>query len=219
MFLSISFVEPLLKGALSGLAYGMLLGPLFFLSIRTTLKYGMKPGITQVAGAFSSDIMLIMTSWWSADKLEELASNHAYQNGFGIVASLILFVLGLSALVPRKRELGRDLNEKRPVLKHRYAFLQGFSVNTSNPSNWIFWLGVATAAHADAPDNDEIFVRLFMLAAVFTLFCSDLSKAYIAHRVSTKLKPTTLLRVIQASGIILIFVSLWIFYGIARNNI
>jgi Putative threonine efflux protein len=108
-------------------------------------------------------------------------------------------------------------NEKRPVLKHRYAFLQGFSVNTTNPSNWIFWLGVATAAHADAPDNDEIFVKLFMLAAVVALFCSDLTKAYIAHRVGRKMKPAVLQRVIQASGVILIGVSLWIMYGIAQN--
>jgi threonine/homoserine/homoserine lactone efflux protein len=161
--------------------------------------------------------MLVMASWWGADKLEDFASDHLYQNVFGTAASLILFGLGLSAVWPRKRNFGHELDEKRPVLKHRYAFLQGFSINTTNPSNWIFWLGVATAAHADAPDNDETFVRLFMLAAVVTLFCSDLTKAYIAHRLGRRLKPVVLQRVIQASGVILICVSLWILYGIAQN--
>jgi threonine/homoserine/homoserine lactone efflux protein len=211
-------MEPILKGLLSGIAYGLLLGPLFVLNIRTTLSHGIRRGMIQVAGAFFSDSLLVLACWWGSEQLASIAEESTFQRWFGIICGLLLFGFGLSAVWPRKRNLDPNLTKSTPMLKKRYAFLQGFSVNTTNPSNWLFWLSIAAAAQAEAPDENEIYVRLFMVAALIALFCTDLSKVLLAHQIGRKLKPGTPEKIVRLAGFILMGVSSWILIRVIQNN-
>jgi threonine/homoserine/homoserine lactone efflux protein len=212
-------MEPIIKGLLSGLAYGMLIGPLFFMNIRTTLTHGMRQGVALVAGAFTSDLLLVLASWWGASRLASITSEGLFQSWFGLICGLLLFGFGLSAAWPRKRRFDNEMNESQPIPKRRYAFFQGFSVNMSNPSNWIFWLGVATAARAEAPGGSETYVRFFMAAALLGLFSTDLSKALLAHQIGKRLKPGVPEKIVRFAGFILMGVSSWILFRVAQNAI
>jgi threonine/homoserine/homoserine lactone efflux protein len=212
-------MEPILKGLLSGLAYGLLLGPLFFMNIRTTLSHGMRQGVALVVGAFSSDFLLVLASWWGAEKLAAITQEGMFQSWFGAICGLLLFGFGLSAVWPRKRNFDTEINAPLKTPKKRYAFLQGFSINMSNPSNWLFWLGIATAARAEAPAGSETYVRFFMTAALISLFCTDLSKALLADQISRRLKPGTTEKIVQLAGIILMSVSIWILIRVAQNTL
>ncbi|MDO8971772.1 MAG: LysE family transporter [Saprospiraceae bacterium] len=211
-------MEPILKGLLSGLAYGLLLGPLFVLNIRTTLSHGMRQGVALVLGAFTSDFLLVLASWWGAEQLAAITQEGVFQSWFGLICGLLLFGFGLSAVWPRKRKLDTDVATNIPTPKKRYAFLQGFSINMSNPSNWLFWLGIATAARAEAPAGSETYVRFFMTAALIALFCTDLSKTLLADQISKRLKPGTTEKIVQLAGIILMGVSIWILLRVAQNT-
>jgi len=98
-------MEPIIKGLLSGLAYGLLIGPLFFINVRTTLAHGIRLGVALVAGAFLSDMLLVGVSWWGAATLAKIASDAVFQRWFGLVCGLLLFGFGLTAAWPRKRRL------------------------------------------------------------------------------------------------------------------
>lgn len=210
-------MEPLLKGLLSGLAYGMLIGPLFFMNVRTTLAHGMLQGVALVSGAFTSDLLMVLTSWWGAGRLAAITSEGLFQSWFGLVCGLLLFGFGLSAVWPRKRNFDKQLNDNQPVVKKRFAFFQGFSINMSNPSNWIFWLGVATAARAEAPGGNENYVRLFMATALIALLSTDLTKVLLAHQIGKRLKPGVPEKIVRVAGFILMGVSSWILFRVAQN--
>ena len=210
-------MEPLLKGLLSGLAYGMLIGPLFFMNVRTTLAHGMLQGVALVSGAFTSDLLMVLTSWWGAGRLAAITSEGLFQSWFGLVCGLLLFGFGLSAVWPRKRNFDKQLNDNQPVVKKRFAFFQGFSINMSNPSNWIFWLGVATAARAEAPGGNENYVRLFMATALIALLSTDLTKVLLAHQIGQRLKPGVPEKIVRVAGFILMGVSSWILFRVAQN--
>lgn len=211
-------MEPILKGLFSGLAYGLLIGPLFFMNIRTTLSHGMRQGVALVAGAFSSDVLLVLASWWGAGRLAAVTSEGLFQSWFGGICGLLLFGFGLSSAWPRKRNFGGQLEGNQPVAKRRYAYLQGFSINMSNPSNWIFWLGVATAARAEAPGGSEAYVRFFMAAALVGLFSTDLAKVLLAHQIGQRLKPGVPEKIVRFAGFILMGVSSWILFRVAQNT-
>lgn len=210
-------MEPIIKGLLSGLAYGLLIGPLFFMNIRTTLAHGMRQGVALVGGAFTSDLLLVLASWWGAGRLASITSEGLFQSWFGLICGLLLFGFGLSAAWPRKRRFDNAMTDSQPIPKRRYAFFQGFSVNMSNPSNWIFWLGVATAARAEAPGGSETYVRFFMAAALLALFSTDLSKALLAHQIGKRLKPGVPEKIVRFAGFILMGVSSWILFRVAQN--
>ncbi len=90
-------MEPVLKGILAGLAYGMLLGPMFFVSLKVTLTQGWRNGVALVGGAFTSDAILVAGGWWSATRLAAFAKQEMFQTGFGLLSGLVLFGFGVSA--------------------------------------------------------------------------------------------------------------------------
>lgn len=211
-------MEPIIKGLLSGLAYGLLIGPLFFMNIRTTLRDGRLQGFTLVAGAFTSDLILVLASWWGASKLAAVTQEGLFQSWFGLICGLLLFGFGLSAVWPRKRNLSDQLHNTRPVAKRHYAYLQGFSINMTNPSNWLFWIGVATAARAEAPNGSETHMRLFMTATLIALVCTDLGKVLLSHQIGRWLKPGVPEKIVRFAGVILMGVSSWILFRVLQNT-
>lgn len=202
-------MDVLIKGILAGLAYALLLGPLFFMSLKITLGQGLRNGFSLIAGAFLSDFLLVLLSWWGASRLEAVTSQDAFQSTFGLAGAVLLFGFGLHAVFSnrKQKEGGGDMVKT----KKRYAALQGFTINVLNPSNWLFWLSMATAARAgsDAP-------RLFLFAALATVFLSDLTKVLLARRLGSTLTPRTIQYIVTGAGYLLMALSLWMAGSIFR---
>ncbi|MCC6410929.1 MAG: LysE family transporter [Saprospiraceae bacterium] len=195
-------MDVLIKGVLAGLAYALLLGPLFFMSLKITLGQGLRNGFSLIVGAFLSDFLLVSLSWWSALRLEAVVSQEAFQNAFGFTGAVLLFGFGLHAVFSNRKQ--KDGDSSMVKTKKRYAAMQGFTINILNPSNWLFWLSMATAARAgsDAP-------RLFLFSALATVFLSDITKVLLARRLGSSLTPRTIHYIVTGAGYLLMALSLW----------
>ena len=209
-------MEPIIKGILAGLAYGLLLGPLFFVSLRVTLQQGWRNGVALVGGAFASDATLVAGGWWSAARLSTLARQEVFQSGFGLVSGLVLFGLGLSAVWPRKRKLLTG-NGDVPPIQRRYSFLTGFLINMSNPSNWLFWLSLATVVQAEALPADSGYAKVFLFATLAVVLLTDLLKVLLAHKVGKYMKPGVPEKIARIAGVILLIVSGWMLVRVIGN--
>lgn len=210
-------MEAIAKGIMSGIGYGLLIGPLFFLSVRVILGHGLQHGLALIAGAFTSDCFLVMTSWWGAGKLEAISTDPAFQNWIGLFSGLLLLGFGISAVWPRKNDFSKKIEGDVKPVKRRYSYFQGILINTTNPSNWLFWLSVATVAKSEDGTNEELYARIFMTAALVTLFTTDLIKAYVAHRIGSKLKPGMPEKIVRIAGIVLICLSLWVLFSVVQD--
>lgn len=210
-------MEAIAKGIMSGIGYGLLIGPLFFLSVRVILGHGLQHGLALIAGAFTSDCMLVMTSWWGAGKLEAISSDPAFQNWIGLFSGFLLLGFGISAVWPKKNSFKAKMEGTEKTVKKRYSYFQGILINTTNPSNWLFWLSVATVAKSEDGSNEELYARIFMAAALATLFITDLVKAYVAHKVGSRLKPGMPEKIVRVAGIILICLSTWVLFSVVQD--
>ena len=210
-------MEPIIKGILAGLAYGLLLGPLFFVSLKVTLSQGWRNGVALVAGAFVSDATLVAGGWWSAARLSAIARQDVFQSGFGLISGLVLFGFGISAVLPRKRAIAINAEVPAPLIRRRYSFLQGFFINMSNPSNWIFWLSLATAVQAEALPSDGRYAEIFLLATLVVVLLTDLAKVLLAHTIGRHLKPGVPEKIVRVAGVILLIVSGWILFNVVKN--
>lgn len=209
-------MEAIIKGILAGLAYGLLLGPLFFVSLKVTLSQGWRYGVALVGGAFASDATLVAGGWWSAARLSAIARQEVFQSGFGLLSGLVLFGFGLSAVWPRKRKTLIN-KEEETIGRRRHSFLKGFFINMSNPSNWIFWLSLATVVQAEAlPENDST-AEIFLIATLVVVLLTDLVKVLLAHKIGKLLKPGMPEKVVRVAGVILLVVSSWLIFKVAVN--
>ncbi|MEO6758464.1 MAG: LysE family transporter [Saprospiraceae bacterium] len=206
-------MEAVVKGVFSGLGYGLLLGPLFFLSLKVTLTQGLRNGLALAIGAFVSDALLVIGTWYGAARVAAITQQPVFQTGFGLVGGLLLLGFGISALIPRREKK----DEKPTVIIARSlpaSALQGFAVNMSNPSNWLFWLSLATAAHAEANPGNARYASTFLMATLIAVFSTDMTKVVIAHRVGQRMQPGYTVQVIRFAGLILIVVSGWILWKV-----
>ncbi len=209
-------MEPVFKGVLAGLAYGFLLGPLFFVSLKVTLAQGWRHGLALVGGAFASDAVLVGGGWWSAARLATLARQEIFQSGFGLVSGLILFGFGVSAVWPR-RPKALSSNPAEPPVRRRYTFLQGFAVNMSNPSNWLFWLSLATVVQAEALPAGGRYAEVFLVVTLAVVFLTDLAKILLAHHIGRYLKPGVPEKIVRVAGVILLVVSVWMLVKVLKQ--
>jgi len=206
-------MEAVVKGILSGLGYGLLLGPLFFLSLKITLTLGLRNGLALAAGAFLSDALLVVGTWYGAARVAAITQAQMFQTTFGLVSGFLLLGFGISALIPRRQAVVvTDPVMVKPPLAA--TALQGFLVNMSNPSNWLFWLSLATAAHADARPGDTHYAYLFLVATLISVFSTDMLKVVIAYRIGQRMQPGFMAKIIQTAGVILIVVSGWILWKV-----
>ncbi|MBK8194909.1 MAG: LysE family transporter [Lewinellaceae bacterium] len=209
-------MEPILKGILAGLAYGLLLGPMFFVSLRVTLSQGWRNGVALVGGAFASDMLLVTGGWWSAAKLAEFARQSTFQSGFGLLSGLILLGFGISAVWPKKQPPVQNTLDEEPV-RRRYSILQGFLINMTNPSNWLFWISLATLVRAESIPENNRYAETFLITTLIVVLATDLSKVLLAHQIGKRLKPGHTQKVVQIAGIMLIIVSSWILFKVIKN--
>ncbi len=206
-------MEAVIKGVLSGLGYGLLLGPLFFLSLKVTLTQGLRNGLALAAGAFVSDTLLVLGTWYGAARVAAITQQQMFQSVFGLASGLLLLGFGISALVPRRRKAANT-----PVVMVAASLpasaVQGFAVNMSNPSNWLFWLSLATAAHADAQPGNPHYASIFLTATLIAVFSTDMTKVFIAYRIGQRMQPAFTAKIIRSAGVILIVVSAWILWKV-----
>ncbi len=209
-------MEPIIKGVLAGLAYGLLLGPMFFMSLKVTLSQGWRNGVALVGGAFASDALLVVGGWWSAARLAAIAQKELFQSGFGLASGLVLFSFGVSAVWPRKRQISLEAMDA-PTTRRRYSFLQGFLINISNPSNWLFWLSLATIVQVEALPENSHYMEAFLIATLAVVFATDLAKVLLAHQIGKRMKPGVPEKIVRVAGVILIAVSSWILFKVVKN--
>ncbi len=202
-------MDAIWKGILAGLAYGLMLGPLFFAGLRVTLLLGLRHGFALVAGAFLSDLMLAAGSWWSISRIASLVQSQFFQSFFGVGSALLLFGFGLSAFIPKRKKAVEQEDAATEVFmsRRRVSLVQGFLLNIVNPSNWLFWVGLATAASANAlAGGNKEDSALFLASALGVLVMTDLAKVLLANRLGRKLKPHWVQNVVRFAGLVLMVV-------------
>lgn len=161
-----------IEGFLMGLFLSVFIGPVFFLLIDTSIKKGVKEAFVMDAGVILSDIFLILLLGWGIGNYLESYLHSPYSMPF---AGAVFILFGLIGLLAKKRP------EKASVDKKRSLFIQGFLLNTVNPSVALFWL--ATLSFALKQFHQEMNSLIIFFSTLFiTVIFFDALKFYSAHK-------------------------------------
>ena len=191
------FLDPVISGITFGLLLAIMLGPVFFTLLQTSLHEGFKAGFYLAFGVFLSDASLITVCYSFASLIQLIDEHHKAMSWIG---GILLIGFGVYNFFHRVKLKEVDDNKKTV---HAHFVLKGFLLNIFNPAVLFFWLGVVglVSVKENYTKTHDI---VFFSSTLLTVFSTDLLKSYIALRIKKILKPGVMLWINRIIGAVLI---------------
>jgi threonine/homoserine/homoserine lactone efflux protein len=194
-------MEIVLKGVLSGLVLALLVGPVFFTLLQTSIERGFLSGVWVAVGISLSDTLYITLSYLG---LSQLFANPQVQTYLSYGGGFILFCFGAYYLFIKSKRLA---NFNLEHIEERSSFQlmsKGFIMNGLSPMVLIFWIGTVGIATTDFGYSTPGKAFIFFGSIVLTVFCTDIIKAKLADKLRNLLT-TRLIRIMNfVLGIVLV---------------
>jgi len=215
-------IHPLLEGFFLGFTVAIIIGPAMIALLQTSIKYGVRHGIYLAIGIFSSDLTIVVGSYFGASQIVTNPINHLI---LGIVGGSVLSLFGIVSLVRKvpETETVEAIREIRLKQSGFFSyFFKGYFLNLANPSIWFFWITSVVAINASY-GGDKRKVAIFFIGTLFMVCLTDILKSILANKIRTSIKPQVKIWVNRIVGILFIVIGLFVigssvseyFYGIS----
>ncbi|MFY7944356.1 MAG: LysE family translocator, partial [Crocinitomicaceae bacterium] len=173
-----------------GFLLSILVGPVFFILLETSITKGFRAAISFDLGVFLSDVLYILIAVMFMEQIKGLdtASNKIL---FGFIGGTIFIIYGLFTFFKKPVNFESDLIDTDAVVNYPvtqtkdYIMLgvKGFLLNFANPLVIFYWLSVASFANQFAPDKSSLgWVFLFIAIVLLTFFGVDILKILAAKK-------------------------------------
>jgi threonine/homoserine/homoserine lactone efflux protein len=189
-------MEIVFKGIVSGLVLALLIGPVFFSIIQTSIERGFLSGVLVAIGVSISDAFYIFLAYMG---LSQVFSNGDNQRYMAYLGGIILFAFGVYYLFIKSR---RILDFKSVNIKSTSPWRlisKGFIINGLSPMVLIFWLGTVSVATGEFGYTTTTQVVTFFSAILATVLLTDIIKAKLADKLRTVMTP----RLVRVMNLIL----------------
>lgn len=179
-------MEIVLKGIFSGLVLAILVGPVFFTLLQTSIERGFGSGVYVAIGISVSDALYISLSYLG---LSGFFNSPEFQVYLGYVGGFIIFCFGAYYLFIKSRKKinfsAEHVEEKSPFR----LMAKGFIINGFNPMVLVFWIGTISIATGKLGYTTAPEALTFLFSIVATVFITDLIKAKLADKLRVALTP------------------------------
>jgi len=189
-------LEAIISGVTLGFVLSLLVGPVFFLLLDTSIKKGFRSAIFLAVGVLISDGLYIIITYFSSVAIGIM---NTYQIEIGLAGGILLIVFGVITILKKPQIKSSELDLSSPNKSPFVDLIKGFAMNFLNPFVLIFWVGVSGSV-SSGKSFSYTHTVIFFSSALATVFLSDLLKAWTASRLRTFLKPGFLIWVNRVSG-------------------
>jgi threonine/homoserine/homoserine lactone efflux protein len=178
-------LEPVFSGILFGLILAIMLGPVFFTLLQTSLHEGFKAGVHLAFGVLLSDAACILIAYFSASRLD---LNGHYKTAMGFTGGILLISFGVVNLFRKVKP--KEVDDDRKTVHAKFV-LKGFVMNSLNPAVLLFWVGMISLVKLKE-GYTKFDDAIFFAAVLGTVFSIDLLKSFIANRIAHLLNASVL---------------------------
>lgn len=198
----------ILNGVGLGLALSILLGPVFFALIHTSISKGFREGLIMAVGIVISDATYLTIAFF----LSNLVDQPFVKKYLGYAGALLLLVYGVYLLISKYHSSPSKENpEKRKIWKG--PFFKGYMLNLINVNVFFFWLFAISTVQGAYDSSFEVL--LFFSGTLGTVFLTDIGKAFLARQLQhwiTESRINILNKIVGAILIIFGFIMMYQVY-------
>ena len=181
-----------------------MIGPVFFVLIKTSIIKGARAAIVFDLGVILGDIVFMLIAYYGSRKLLEQIKDDPR---LFIVGGLVLIIYGLISYLDKnnKKEAEENQEVKIPVNNNYIRlFFSGFFLNFINIGVLLFWLGMIVVV-GPTLDMNPTRILYYFGAVLVGYFVTDLGKILLAKQLKNKMTPLVIYRIKKTMGILLMF--------------
>jgi len=193
-------INAIISGIALGLLLSILIGPVFFLLIKTSIYDGFKSAMYLELGICLSDAVCIFIAYIG---LANLLQEPSYKPVISWIGGIVLIVFGIITY-RQKIKLEKKINipKRDDYIK---LIIRGFLFNITNPYVIFFWIGAVGIAVSQFQSN-KLFIATYFLFTLLVVIAIDILKAKLALRLSKSINDSKLSLLSKIAGIgILLF--------------
>lgn len=188
-----------------------MVGPVFFTLLQTSLQQGFRAGALVAVGIALSDASYILAAVFLSAQILEL---QYFKEFLAIGGGTLLLIFGAFYLFKTSTNRATRAFTVRTIWSN---IIKGMVINGLNPMVLIFWLVISSYANAQFKSDAEMLQAYFM-TSILVVFSFDLSKAYLAKRLSQMLSEKVMLRFNKVVGIALILFAFRLYYTLFEST-
>jgi threonine/homoserine/homoserine lactone efflux protein len=196
-------MEMLWDGIKFGLALSILVGPILFALIQTSIEQGFRAGWMVGFGIWVSDLFFVLITYFGISLVAQLSNWDGLEFWLGIVGGCILLGFGIGSWVSKPPNVESMENKAVRHSPYLSLWLKGFLINTLNPFTFFFWIGVSGLlfTEQELQPNEAVY---FYGGLIGTLVVTDSVKAALAKMIRRWLKPNFILLLRRIVGVLFI---------------
>ncbi len=185
-----------------GFFMAFMIGPVFFMLIKTSILKGVRAAIAFDLGVILGDITFILIAYFGSRSLLERIKDDPR---LFLIGGLVLVIYGLITYLDKsnKKEIEEPeikLSENTNYIK---LFIKGFFLNFINIGVLAFWLGVIVVV-GPTLDMQPISIFWYFTTVILGYALTDLGKILLAKQLKNKLTPFVIYKMKKGMGILLI---------------
>ena len=194
------------SGILLGLFLSMLIGPVFFVLLETSIRRGIRDAIFVDVGVLLADVLYLFLAYFSAERIMIWLEKYEFLKFIG---AGIIILYGLYTIISKKApQVSPNIDLKQLKRPNVFGLIsKGIALNAMNPAVLAYWLFVCTY-QVKGHNIEGVNVVVFFVVCLGTMFLIDLLKIYFASKLKKKLTPRNVATVSVVVGAILIFIGI-----------
>lgn len=182
----------------------VLIGPVFFMLIETSLIKGSRAAIIMDLGVLSADIFCIVLAYYGSREIAAYIQTHPVLFKMG---AIVIFIYGCFMIYSRGNFRFKD--EFFSSKSAWRLFAKGFLLNFANVGILVFWIYVVLFISVNYDHNYQFFIYIFIVLGTF--FAVDLLKIFLASKLHNKFSNQLVYKIRRICGVLLIAFGLFLF--------
>lgn len=187
------------NGLLFGFTLMVMIGPVFFTILQTSLEKGFGKSILVAIGVSLGDVVMILLTYFGLSKVIGFEENKEL---IGYIGAVILAVFGIVNILRSNKKFIPKADDEPIVGFYRFIF-KGLAINAISPFVPVFWIGTMSLATIEYGYKGYDLL-IFFTTILIVVFSTDVLKGYLATRLSKIINERIMKILSIAVGIILI---------------
>jgi threonine/homoserine/homoserine lactone efflux protein len=189
-----TYFDLILKGVVTGFVLSIMIGPVFFVLLETSITKGIRAALALDLGVLLSDLLYVLIAYVFYSEVASLSSkdNRYIMN---IIGGVLFLVYGIVTLLKKtKTDFEGNSTLTIPNSKDMLVLvIKGFLLNLANPMVIFYWFSIMTLGNSYVDDTTTMQypIFFFLLVIILTFFSFDILKIvgakYLRPLVTNKL--------------------------------